>query len=292
MSVIDFDVYDRGQVRTGRDGVSQIRVKVRARCSSLDDSLTSLRIGMPMYQRWQPHPTEQGFYVDDFQGDQQTNGFYWDCVVTYTDGAIKDPLQEPATIGEVKTFKLDAATIVDWQNKPILNTAGEPPEPFNKPEQIVVYPIIKNIPGLQDWLLEFESCINADAVRVGSFVCPPKTVLINSIVISEENTQGDKPYRRCVVELWRRKSQWLEIFPSRGFNQLVQRTRITQNRHGTMVGSIVKELQPITQNGQPLDKPAFLDKDGKWIKDPTPDQIVMLTAQLYPAIPFNQFPLK
>lgn len=295
MSVIDWDIDDSGDIQT-RNGVSQIRLRGLAICSSLDDSITALRIGLSQFQRWQPHNTEPGFYVEDFEAVQRKHTARWDFTVTYTDARIKDPLAIPARIGEIKSFKQDGATILEWNNTPILNTAGEPPEPFPKPEQIIVYPFIKNIPpDPPDWLLDFESCINADSVRIGSKICEPKTALINAITISDEQEQGDIKYRTATVEVWRRKSKWIEYFPSRGYNELV--TVIDQPTNESGIGSgftkkTKKILRPILINGEPPDKPQFLDADGKWIKEPTPDQIKIITAQLYPAISFNAFPLK
>lgn len=292
MALIDFDVYDKGEVQVDKSGAGQIVMKIIAKMSSLDDSLTALRIGLSSFQRWRPHPTEPNFFVEQFRGTQKNNGYYWDCTVTYVDDQPKDPLSQPAVIGEIKSFKMDGATILEWDGKPILDTAGQPVEPLNKPEQIVVYPIKKNIAGLGDWLLDFESCINADEVRIGSKSCAPKTLLINAINISEENDSGDTPYRTATIELWRRKSQWLEIFPSRGFYEVVDIESPFVNKETKQADSKKKGLKAIKKNGEPIDKPGFLDRDGKYLENPTPDQIVMLTKQLYPAIPFNAFPLK
>lgn len=295
MGVVDWDLIDQGEIQQ-RGGASQIRLRGIAFCSSLDDSINALRIGLSQFQRWQSHPTEPGFYVEDFEATQRKHTPRWEFTVTYTDQVTKDPLAIPARIGEIKSFKLDGATVLDWNNTPILNTAGEPPEPFSKPEQIIVFPFIKNIPPDQpDWLLDFESCINSDVVRIGSKVCDPLTALINAITISEVQEQGDTQYRTATVEVWRRKGKWLEYFPSRGFNEKVTVIDQAVNSNGVGSGFTKKTktvLRPILINGEPPDKPQFLDADGKWLKDPTPDQIKILTAQIYPAISFNAFPLK
>ena len=158
----------------------------------------------------------------------------------------QDPLSIPSRIGEVKSFTIPGATLVDWQNKPILNTAGEPPEPFDKPEQVLAYPLIKNIPGLGDWLFDFESVINADAVRLGSKICEPKTLMIRQVTVSDEQTQGDIKYRTATLELWRRKSQWVEIWPSRGFTQLVTVPQLTWVGDGQGFEEVdVKQRRPI-----------------------------------------------
>ena len=44
--------------------------------------------------------------------------------------------------------------------------------------------------------------------------------------------------------------------------------------------------------GERPQEPQFLDRDGRWIEDPTPADIALITTQLYPAINFtNYFPL-
>jgi hypothetical protein len=104
-------------------------------------------------------------------------------------------------------------------------------------------------------------------------------------------------YRTATMELWRRKSKWLEIWPSRGFNQLAapDPTFITSSTGQQVPNAATKKKVrlPILENGERPSEAKFLDKNGKWIQDPTPDQIVLITSQLYPAINFaGYFPIK
>ena len=246
MGVLRYSTVDKGEISTDASGKSTITLRVLVFCDSPDDSIGVLRRDLPFFQKWQPHPTEGRFYVEQSRFTQRPKTANWEGQIDYTDTIDQDPLSIPSRIGEVKSFTIPGATLVDWQNKPILNTAGEPPEPFDKPEQVLAYPLIKNIPGLGDWLFDFESVINADAVRLGSKICEPKTLMIRQVTVSDEQTQGDIKYRTATLELWRRKSQWVEIWPSRGFTQLVTVPQLTWVGDGQGFEEVdVKQRRPI-----------------------------------------------
>jgi hypothetical protein len=122
-------------------------------------------------------------------------------------------------------------------------------------------------------------------------------VMIRQVTVSDEVEQGDFTYRTATLELWRRKSKWQEVWPSRGFNQ-----RVTVPVNSPFINVLTQQpdstqkqklLSPITINGERPTEPQFLDKDGKWIREPTLSQVVFITTQLYPAINFaGYFPIK
>ncbi|MFO1046042.1 MAG: hypothetical protein U0941_30050 [Planctomycetaceae bacterium] len=292
MGVIKFDTIDRGEVYTDNSGKSTLTHRMLIQCSSLDDSISVLRRDLPQFQRWQPHQTEPGFRVDQFRATQRPHSPWWEAQVDYIDTLQKNPLEIPARIGEIKSFTIPGSTLVDHQNKPILNAAGEPPEPFDKPEQIIAFPIIFNIPNLGDWLFDFESCINQDSIRLGSKSCDPLTVMIRQVTVTDTQEADDIEYRTATLECWRRKSKWVEYWPNRGFNERIKGTDIPfHDATAAGLGANDSVLRPILIDGERPSEPQFLDKDGKWIKNPTLDQIVIIATQLYPAISFaSQFP--
>jgi hypothetical protein len=49
--------------------------------------------------------------------------------------------------------------------------------------------------------------------------------------------------------------------------------------------------RPILIDGQPTREPQALDKDGKWIKEPTPQDIVLLEFKPTPWLPFSVLPI-
>jgi hypothetical protein len=301
MSFVAFTVTDANEVRRDSNGVATCYLRGIAKMSSLDDNLTALQVGMPSYQRFQPHPnaaahgTETTLYVSEFQAVQKKSTPFWDVQVTYTDSLTSNPLNEPAVIGEVQTFTMPSATLVDYQNNAILNTAGEPPEPFDFPERVLQIPFIKNIPAtLPTWLFAFEDCVNADAVTFpDGNIAPPKTLLINSVKLSSINQQGDISFRTCTVELLMRKSTWEVVFPSRGFNELKTVTALKTNpTTGALSYSTTKKLVPILVKGEPPTEAQFLDLNGRWIPNPNPSDVVLLKALLQSPVPFSQFPLR
>lgn len=293
MSVFAVSTIDKGEIFADPQGTVTITDRVLVRCSNLNDNWLQIRAGCPQFMKWRPHPTQFGFYVNQFRPIQRQHTGNWECQVDYINTILPDPLGEPAVIGEVKTMTIPGATLVDWQNNPILNTAGEPPEPFDFPEQVIVFPVSKNVGGLPGWAFDFECCINEDQVKIGNIACGPLTCMIRNVTISAEDTSGPIAFRTVTCEVWKRKSKWQEIWPSRGFNQLV---RIPQG--GLVPGGIAQkttyQLRPIVDDsGENIKEPQFLDKNGAWIQNPTPQQIFMITTQLYPSIGFTGlFPLQ
>ena len=188
-NVLRYSVTDAGEVRVDASGVSTCYWRLKVEMSSLNDNETALRIGLPWYQKYQPHPnqalygTENNLYVSEFQAVQVKNTTWWDVQVTYTDELVANPLAQAAVIGEVQTYTMPAGTILDGEGNAILNTAGEPPEPFDKPERILQITIIKNVPAtIQSWLFDFEDCVNSDSVQLDAGIsAEPYTLLINSI---------------------------------------------------------------------------------------------------------------
>jgi hypothetical protein len=301
MSFQTFTVTDANEVRRDSNGVATCYLRGIAKMSSINDNLTALQVGMSGYQRFQPHPnsaaygTETTLFVSEFQAVQKKHTVYWDVQVTYTDSLTSNPLNEPAVIGEIQTFTLPGATLIDYQGNAILNTAGEPPEPFDFPERIIQIPFIKNIPAspLPTWLMQFEDCVNADVVTFpDGTVCKPRTLLISSIKISAAQTQGSINFRTCTVEVLSRKTTWDVIFPSRGFNELkTVKTLVSDPATGALGWTSEKRLVPMLVKGEPPTEAQFLDLNGRWIKNPTPSQVVLLKAQLQTPVPFSQFPL-
>ncbi len=293
MGVLRFSTIDKGEVYVDGTGKGTVTLRLFVMCSSPDDSLSVLRRDLAQYQKWQPHPSEPKFYVDQFRAIQRPHTANWEAQVDYIDTIEKNPLEIPARIGEVKSFTIPGGTLVDYQGNPIINTAGEPPEPFYKPEQIIAFPIIKNIPDLGDWLFDFESVLNQDSIRLGSKNCDPLTVMIRQITVSDTQEQGDIQYRTATMELWRRKSKWVEKWPSRGFNEVVSDASPFVSKKTGKPSAVAKSRRPILVNGERATEPQFLDQKGRWIAEPTLDQICMITTQIYPAINFSgYFPLK
>lgn len=300
---LGYSVTDANEARQDQNGIWTCTVRLKAKMASIDNNRDALVAGLPQYQRYKPHPNAKNFktevtlFASEFEAVQIKNTVFWDVLVTYTSSLIENPLDVPAIIGELQTYTMPGGTLRNSDGEAILNTAGEPPEPFDKPQRILQIPIIKNIPAdVPGWLFNWEDCTNSDAVSLPNgdspLSCAPHTLLINSIKTSAIQQMGDIKYRQMTMELLYRPSTWYQIFPSRGFNQLItQKVLVTNPSTGAVSYSTRSQLTPILIKGEVPTEAQFLDADGKWIQNPTPDDVVYLQELIHTEAEFSSFPL-
>jgi hypothetical protein len=285
MSVKRWNVADEGSIRSNRTG-QELTLKLRIITDHVDDSLTVLKRDLPDFQKWQPHSTEDKFFVDEFSADQVTGSLIWNASVRYTDTITKNPLDLPVEIS-VRSETVPGATIFDRKRKLILNKAGDPPQPIDKPERIRVFVFEKNLPDLADWLYDFEDVTNSDAVTIRGKTREKRTLLFKKAEIGKKQTQDDVDFYPTLIELWYRKSGWLHRFPNVGFNELYE----IEEPAGS--GTFVTRKRPIAfPTGERPSEPQILDADGRWIQKPTPDDLVLLDAEIHEEVDFNRFPIK
>lgn len=289
MSVEQWSYIDEGKVRSSRGG-QEITASLRIRTTSVLDSLFVLKRDLPEFQRWQPHPDEKAFFVDEFSAEQIPYSTRWTATVRYVDTVVRNPLDEPAKLVGIRTETMPGATIVDRQGRLILNTAGDVVTPIDKPERIKVFIFEKNLPSLQEWLFDLEDVTNDGDVLIQGKPRPKQTLLLRKVEISREQEIEDVKYWPCTIEVAYRKSLWLYKFPSMGFNQLVEAPDRTSA--STANRNTIRVRQAIKIHGQAPTDPQVLDADGKWIEHPNPEDLVMLEAELYQTANFNDIPIR
>ncbi len=141
-------------------------------------------------------------------------------------------------------------------------------------------------------LLDLEDVMNQDAVAILGKQRDPKTLLLRKVEFSDENESEGTRYRTLSLELAYRKSTWVTQFPSTGFEELVLRDATPNDPQSIRINvdgiDKVAERKTIVLDGdgQRPSEPQILDKDGKWVKHPTPDDIVILTAEINDVVPF------
>jgi hypothetical protein len=288
MSVIRWSTTDEGQVRATRTG-QELILQLTVICSSLDDNLFALKLGLPQFQRWQPHPEEPGMFVDEFSATQEKGSSIWRANVRYVDTLERNPLDLPAVM-TVRTETLPSATILNSRGQLILNTAGDVVQPIDKPERIRVFTFKKNVPAIAEWLFELEDAVNGSAMALASFMREPRTLLLRKVEFGEPDEANDIQFVPCVVELAYRKSGWQHRYPSIGFNELVEQRDLSPGADADGPPQIVKRA--ILINGQPPSEPQLLDAAGHWVEQPEPQDVVILSEDIYSEADLTVLPIR
>ncbi len=289
MTLLSCEIRSRGKLDSDASGSDSFVDEYIARMDSAAATHMELRRSLPELQRWQPHPVEVGFYVDKFSAEQHPNSRFWNIEVTYATRTEKSPLDEPWK-WSVSSQSLSAYTLVDHQDRMMLNTAGFPFEPFEKKERILIFRGRKNLPKWPSWLLTYPECINSDAVRIQGQSCPPKTLAMAGMNVEEPQTQDEVEFFPLSVELHYRESTWLTVVPSKGFQERIPITSpIAIQANG---GKKFRTAIIVNDLGEPVTEPQFLDADGQALTDPKPEDIVLLKFQIPAAKAFSTMQLR
>ncbi len=291
MSVVSFEFPSEHSVRALRNG-AEITRPITVFVDNADDSLDVLKRDLPDYQRWQPHPDIPGFFVDEFSAEKVRGTLMWLGTVRWTDTVTRNPLDEPARLVGLRSEKLPSATNRNRKGQAILNTAGELVAPIPKNEQIRVFTFARNVPALVEELLDFEDVLNADAVQLMGKQRAPQTLLLGKVEFSDKQEQDDTEFYVCSIEIAYRKSTWKHKFPSQGYSQIIERRARSSDPQSVRINTSgidkVRERQTITlADGQKPSEPQMLDADGKWIPNPTPEQIHLIEEEIFDEVSFN-----
>lgn len=300
MSVTNWHFSGEEQLRSLRNGQEIVR-PVTVEVDDSADSLSVLKRDIPELQRWQPHPTELGFFVDEFAVNRTTgvlnydgaDHFYWEGNVRWVDTLDRKPQDQPARLVNIRSESIQSATSQDRKGRAILNTAGDPVQPIPIVEQVRVFVFQKYVVGLPEELFDLENVINSDAVTIKGQTRQPKTLLLRKVEFSDEqeSEDEDETYRILILELAYRKSTWVHKFPSSGYSQIVFRRARPDDPQEIRIDTngidVVRERVTITvDDGQRPTVPQLLDKDGRWIKDPQPEDVVILDAEILEEVSF------
>lgn len=289
MTLMSCEIRNRGKLDSDASGSDSFVDEYIARMDTAAATHMELRRALPELQRWQPHPVEVGFYVDKFSAEQHPNSRFWNIEVTYATRTEKSPLDEPWK-WSVSSQSLSAYTLVDHQDRMMLNTAGFPFEPFEKKERILIFRGRKNLAKWPNWLLTYPECINSDAVRIQGQSCAPKTLAMAGMNVDEPQEQDDVEFYPLTVELHYRESTWLTVVPSKGFQErLLLLSPLQQQVNG---GKKFLTRMILNDSDEPVTEPQFLDAAGQAIRDPKPEDIVLLKFQIPVAKAFSALQLR
>lgn len=249
---------------------------------------------------------------------RRISGSTWfDVQVTYSSDVTieQNPLNEPAAI-TIKGQRREVVSLFDSNGLPKMNTAGDllgDPVP-TKPVTDLIISVSKNVSlSLPAWILDYVDTVNSDTVRIRGLIFPPGTLCFaGDVDVGEElNTESINngvrqiPYTTVGFQLHYRAEGWTTLIPNRGFYQLVPRSATaaqvvtaafkTKKPMPLSLPKFPYDRQRILVGTTPPDypdEPQFLDPNGAFIENPTPDQIVVLEFDDYDKLPFGQLPLK
>ena len=168
----------------------------------------------------------------------------------------------------------------DRDGNPILNTAGEPFDPpLEVDRKLPVVEVRVNMPYVPSWILGYREAINSTAWYIDGLIVAEKCAMMDSIEVSEVQVVNNIAYREVAYRA--------VIAPT----LLGWQPRILNAGYSALVGSAQdKQLVPIVINGTTPSHPVPLDRHGRRIYKPTPENVVWLTFNVYPELDFNVLP--
>lgn len=242
------------------------------------------------YYIGRPHATRSGYWIADVTADHNT-GVAWKVSVTYSsnpgqsvinnsNGNGSDPLSEPARIswsGE----NFQQVAVVDIDDNPILNSAGDPYDPplmkdFSRP----VATIRKNIASAPAWILTSHDAINSDEFVIDGLTCEVGKAKLKRADISEWQYRNGIAYRELTLVIHFAKDGWTRKVLDAGFRRKYNDTE--------------RELITLTaEDGTPQYPPGPVPLDGSGVEltDPTPSTCVYNSHDLDESIAFSSLPL-
>lgn len=233
-----------------------------------------------------------------------------------------DPRSDPATI-EWYSQGYQGFSTKDREGKTVFNTAGSIFK-FAHDDAHWIARISKNVTQTPYDLFQYENALNDSEIQVDGIPAAKETLRCNGIRISpwkQATVNGNRVYyRTCTFLLIHRRNGWKIIKDNVGFEEYkiawrpkmieeifvadsgprAGRRQIRLVEERTAAGEFVwerrGEREPIIlENGQPPFTEQVLDREGKWVRDPRPEDVIIVNEssggiEYYRPLPFNNLP--
>lgn len=260
---------------------------------------TLIRSAQQCPRRYDPHPDDKEALANLIRVDRSGPGNrLFDIEVEYTTDLSNfeneeeqhtDPLDR-AVKYSVSGVIYQEQALFDLDGKPFTTTTGELITDLSNTEGGCVLRGKLNTNGIPNWLIEGQSGINTTAVTVHGRRFPKHTLKFLNPQMEEEKyhatTSGLTVYYPTTYELHYRRSGWKRPVPNRGFYQkLTRKYKDEQGKEQTQ--TYVERISP---GGVESTSPLFLDEQGKWIEEPTPENIFYLDFKREHEFNFRLFP--
>jgi len=267
------------RVSVTRENVRNATRKFRVRSDVQNESTFAIRTHTEIPKPWSLHPTEPFCFADVPQITQRKTKYHWDVEVDYTseiDGEEqpKNPLQRRAEI-DWTSQAFTRIAFRDRKGKPILNTAGDPPEGGGLPveDSFWVIAVEKNVPRVPKKIVteNYASAVNQETVHIDGVEFKPNTLKAAAIRISRQKREEGIRFRTMTVEYHTRPETWTQTMLNRGFNQMVAEYVDDLNGGLTLIGKTREKILIGGDDGkvgEPPSEAAFLDMQGRYIEKP------------------------
>lgn len=211
----------------------------------------------------------------------------WEATLTYSSEPIDqereerdlqpNPLLRRRTL-EWTTNQYREGVLKDRDNKAVVNSAGDffdpPPE---KDASYWVASISKNVAQVPAFMAEVDNPINEDDVDLGGITWPAGTFRLSNLRISDEQKENGYSFFVLSYQLEYRKAGWALKIPDNGMREKDP-------------GDSTKRIHIKDDNEEPVTSPVLLDGSGNRLADPSPDNAVNLTFDIYEELDFTTVP--
>lgn len=231
----------------------------------------------------------------------------WEITVhssTEVEPPDRHPLAEPARVTWASE-QAEAYTTRDNRGRPVLNTAKDLQLVAIESSRWVVS-VSKNLAQVPQALLSFNNAINNGLVVVDGVPFARRTLMCKQVGIGDwqEAEVNDRTirFRAVSFQLHFRPETWRVKHPNVGFHEFVDKFAPLRDRttgklvreSGVVRYGTVRQKYKITVGDppEPPSEPQPLDRQGRWIKEPTNDNVIHLDVDVYRELNFNLLPLR
>lgn len=219
----------------------------------------------PDFRRWQPHPDDPECRLQRMQIRQERHALiYWaELLYSNQTGLADNPLARP-TQWELRSAVFPYAATHDADNRPYVNTAGSPLEGVTRYYPGVVAIGTKNVPAVPPGLANYAHAVNSDSIIIKGQPMGPRTARLDDWSLGVENIENEVKYLPLSLVIAFNPLTWDEVRLNRGLEELaVIATPIESGGGGTTYTNPRYIKQAMTEGGDYLREPAFLDADGR-----------------------------
>lgn len=226
-----------------------------------------------------PHPSNGFFTARKLDPKQMSQSpFAWMVTVQYSTEPLNEdedepenPLDKPLRVSWDSELS-QTFTTKDRNDKPMLNSAGDPLEPIEKDDVRWMIRLTKNFSSVPSWVANYVNKVNSSSVTIQGLTLEPRTCKVQSLRIGEMQVQNDVSFMEVSVEIAYKPDTWDAVRLDEGFHYLngsSEPTKITLS------------------DGSEPSEPVLLDGDGGILANPTPDNAHYLNYRVYEEADLN-----
>ena len=211
----------------------------------------------------------------------------------------EDPLDDPAeTEWSTETYQTIAERDIDGDS--IVNSAGDPFDPPGEKDDSRWTSVTrKNItPAVPDWIFAYQDGVNSDSFTVDDITITAGWAKLSSIHLSTKQQRNGTEYRVITLTINYRTNNegigsgsgsygsgsdedepWQLTLLDAGFRELSGTAGSSGSAGGSAGGSLLVNIKD--SGGDDVTAPVPLDGNGYALDEPTPQNAIFLTFQIY-----------